>query len=366
MKLPILYHEARTGKMHSWECWTEGATIHQRYGTVDGEKSTTQKTVAGKNIGKKNETTPEQQAESEAQALWQKKKDTKYSETKTAAKEIVFLPMLAQDLKKYIDKKKPVPFKFPVDAQPKLNGVRCMAFWMEDRLVLMSRGGKEYNVPHIIDELSTILPKDLVVDGELYTHSVALQDIIHFIKNPELEEHKALDFRVFDGFISGKQNMPWIERDKLIADWFGTFEPNKIHPLECAEVLNIEELTDLLHGWEQDGYEGAIIRTHDGSYELGHRSRGLWKWKSFVDAEFEIIGYTEASGNDIGTVVWCCKAETGATFNVRPKGTRKQRAEWFQNGSSYVGKQLTVKFQEYTKDMIPSFPVGIAIREEGT
>ena len=67
--------------------------------------------------------------------------ERKYSLTVEAAKELVFLPMLANSWEKC--KKKVV---YPVDVQRKLDGVRCMAFWHGDEVKLLSRGGMEYNV----------------------------------------------------------------------------------------------------------------------------------------------------------------------------------------------------------------------------
>ena len=144
MEFPTLYHEARTGKLHSWRVWTEGAHIWTEYGTDEGEKNRTCKLAIAKNVGKKNATTAEQQAEREAQAMWQKKLDRKYRRNRDAARETVFLPMLAHDW----TKQKKLP-EMPVDTQPKLDGVRCMAYWKEDNVILMSRAGKEYTVPHI-------------------------------------------------------------------------------------------------------------------------------------------------------------------------------------------------------------------------
>lgn len=362
MELPLLYHQGRTGKMYQWKIWTKGSTIYQEYGTVDGEKSETKKTVKGKNIGKANETTPSQQAESEAKALWQKKKDTKYSETQSKAEETVFLPMLAHDYKK--SKK---GLEYPVDTQPKLNGVRCMAFWMGDHVVLMSRGGKEYSVPHIVDDLQKVLPKDYVADGELYVHGIPLQDIVHLVKNPGTEEQRQVEFWVFDGFTVGCTEATWPMREQTLMNWFGSFDPDSItsiQPVEVAEVASEEELKSMLQYYEEMGYEGAIIRLYDFPYELGHRSRGLWKLKNFFDQEFEIVGFTEATGNDKGTVVWECKTPKGGTFTVRPKGTREMRAKWYAHGKDYIGRKLTVKYQELTKDGIPEFPVGIVIRDE--
>jgi len=364
MQLPILFHEGRTGKLFSWKVWTKDNVIFQEYGTVEGKKSTTKKAVKGKNIGKKNETTPADQAESEAKAMWQKKKDTKYSETKKAAKETVFLPMLAHDLKK--SKK---PLEFPVDVQPKLNGVRCMAFWMGNRVVLMSRGGKEYSVPHIVEALQVLLPKDYVADGELYIHGIPLQDIVHFIKNPEIEEHQQIEFRIFDGFYVDKTEVPWLQRNTDLQQALGDrpilgMKAAHVYIVPTYVVNSQEELFKKLQAFELDGYEGAIARVHNAIYELGHRSRGLWKLKNFIDDEFEIVGFGEASGNDKGTVVWECKTDKGATFTVRPKGTREMRAKWYSHGKDYIGKKLTVKFQEWTNDGLPEFPVGICIRED--
>ena len=86
--------------------------------------------------------------------------------------------------------------------------------------------------------------------------------------------------------------------------------------------------------------------------------------KNFIEDEFTIIGFTEATGNDKGTVVWECKTPENKTFTVRPKGTREMRAKWYAYGKDYIGKPLTVRFQQYTEDKIPQFPVGVCIRED--
>jgi DNA ligase-1 len=35
----------------------------------------------------------------------------------------------------------------------------------------------------------------------------------------------------------------------------------------------------------------------------------------------------------------------------------------FGRGDEYIGKMLTVRFQELTTDRVPRFPVGLAIRD---
>ena len=135
MKFPTLYHKGKGGAMYQWTIWTDGDTIYTEHGQVGGSLMRTPGIVCvSKNVGRANETTPKQQAEAEAKAMWIYKVERKYSETQADAEEEVFLPMLAHDYKK----KKGKGITFPCDVQPKLDGVRAMAFWEGDRVVLPS------------------------------------------------------------------------------------------------------------------------------------------------------------------------------------------------------------------------------------
>ena len=79
--------------------------------------------------------------------------------------------------------------------------------------------------------------------------------------------------------------------------------------------------------------------------------------------EYKVIGMRECTGKDVGTPTWVCVTPSGNEFTVRPEGTREIRREMFKNGSSYIGKMLTVKFQNLTDLGVPRFPVGIAFRD---
>jgi len=111
-----------------------------------------------------------------------------------------------------------------------------------------------------------------------------------------------------------------------------------------------------------DGFEGTIIRLPNGPYELADRSRSLLKHKDFQDAEFEIVGFGEGVGKFEGCVIWKCKTDGGNEFDVVPKGTLIQKKILFNEGKKHIGEKLTVKFQSFSKDGIPEFPVGIGFR----
>jgi len=48
---------------------------------------------------------------------------------------------------------------------------------------------------------------------------------------------------------------------------------------------------------------------------------------------------------------------------VRPEGTIAQREEHYKNYKKYIGKMLTVRFQNLTALGVPRFPVGVCIRD---
>ena len=157
------------------------------------------------------------------------------------------------------------------------------------------------------------------------------------------------------------KNMTFDERWKLL----NSLSPDlKICDLKI--VNNFNELQQAHTKYVEDGYEGLIIRTMKGIYQPDHRSSSLLKFKSFKDDEFEIVDFKEGKGNDKGTIIFKCKTNAGGEdkfFEVRPRGTREERKEMFENGKDYIGKKITVKYFELTDENIPRFPVGIAIRD---
>lgn len=119
-KYPTLYKMTSTGKIQQWKISTgkENQPYYEiEYGQQEGKKTSARtKITAGKNIGKKNETTPEQQVELEATSLWSKQKDRKgYSED--IPTEAPKLPMLAKNYE--TDSKHII---WPCFVQPKLDG----------------------------------------------------------------------------------------------------------------------------------------------------------------------------------------------------------------------------------------------------
>jgi DNA ligase 1 len=366
MRKATLYKKDSRGGIRIWTIWTSGNTIYTEHGKLDGAKQTASKKAYGKNLNKANETTDEEQADLEAQSMFAKQLDKGYKASldKTASPDSLRLaPMLAH---KWEPKKKKLAY--PIDIQPKLDGVRCLAYWKDGKVVLASRGGKTYDVPHVSQELQRLkLPKSIVLDGELYIHGIPFQSFISLAKRNR-PESIALRYCVYDCVRIRSLDDIWLVRkDRLNRLFVGPLAEAKYSVLvPTFSVGSDEGVRAVQSELVAAGYEGAILRTHEGKYRLGYRSRDLLKVKSFDDDEFEIIGYTEGKGKAKGSVVWVCETAHGKKFQVVPKGTYEKRREWFVNGDTYIGDMLTVKYFGKSEAGIPRFPVGIGIRDEDT
>lgn len=152
--LPTLYHRGKAGGIYSWRVWTAGDEIFTEYGLLGGEKQVARRRATPKNVGRSNATTAEEQARLEARAMWQNKRDRKYSETVEGALAELIRPMLTTDF----ESRKARNVTYPVFVQPKLDGVRALVFWDEARRAweVRSRSGKSYrdvndaSVAHIV------------------------------------------------------------------------------------------------------------------------------------------------------------------------------------------------------------------------
>jgi DNA ligase-1 len=361
--LPTLYRTSKTGATLQWNIWTEGADIVTEHGQMDGKMQLDRRTATGKNIGRANETTPAEQAILEATAKHKKRLDTKYSLTLKDAKKEVFLPMLAASFDKRKDK-----VTYPVDVQPKLDGVRCMAFWNGDHVELMSRGGKKWECcDHIVKELEDFLPDGWVLDGELYIHGATFQEITKLVKKLR-PESKNVKFHVYDVAKGTLINPVWDDRANdlnIIQDELEEYQCVSTVVVRTYQGLAEDEVYKLQSQFLEEGYEGAIVRELDGEYRFGHRSNKLLKVKNFMDAEYEIIDYTTGVGRFEGCIIWICATWNGDDlwkFKVVPQGTMEERRATYDTAGEHIGELLKVKFFELTDDNIPRFPVGIGIR----
>lgn len=340
-----------------------------------------------------------EQAVFQAKARIKKQIDKGYRETKEELNDLPLLPMLASDYNKVGHR-----IKFPCFTSVKYDGVRCLAIKHCGEVRLESRTGQPYFVPHIQEHLNTIMSDGQSLDGELYLHGYELQDITSAVKreDPDKEIDKAtrkqakaakleqdpkvhedvwyaaqveadqayidarrikyirenMEFHIFDIPMDGE----FVARLKAMDD---LFELHKHVPyIKFTDYNTAHDDADLKRQHAQavkDGFEGVMLRNFTGVYESGKRSADLQKYKTFMDAEFEIIDIIEDK-ND-GSIFILQNNVNDELFGC-VMGTIPERNHRLQFKGDYIGKWLKVKFQtRYKKTLLPQFPVGLMIRE---
>ena len=361
MEWPVLYGKSSTGKIKVWRIKVEKqengtAKIITKHGYEDSDELQTAivRVTLGKNIGRSNETTPYEQACSEASSKWEKKRDKKYAVSKKKlASNTTVLPMLALDYKKRFKS-----IEWPALAQPKLNGVRCLAHKVSRYTIeYTSREGKPWlTLGHLTPHLLRVMDTGERLDGEVFTQVLPFEDIVSAVKRQQ-ENTLLLEFWVYD-IVSHAE---FADRTRHVR------RADLETPLVLVPTIpakDEEAMLKLHQEFVANGFEGTIIRNMKGIYKQDHRSKDLQKYKDFQDDEFKIIGGKDGIGKFEGAITWICITSTGEKFDVVPKGTMEQRRKWYKNREKYFGKMITVKYQNLTDDrQVPLFPVGLAIRD---
>lgn len=368
-----LFRRSASGKMRSWAIEVDGPCITTFGGDTSGLLHvTSERFCVGKNLGKSNETTDEEQALREANATIAVRRKEGWLDSLEAAEKTTTSDekvMLASNLKT-----NPELVQYPCDGQFKLNGMRNDARLVGGTIRHMSRRGNEIlTLPDAItEELFTLLttynrlhPTRIVrTDGELYVHGMFLQQIISLVKNPRVLSRDRLAYHIYD-IISDD---PWEERREMLNALRGIvqdLELTRVVIVDTKPISGRRQHEELFRQAKAEGYEGIMLRDLAASYYHSQtesdRPACLIKDKGAMDSdEFLVVGCeTDIRG---GAVPICT---TGThTFKATLEGTSEWRNKVKrQFEQDFKNKYLTVRFYGKSKDGVPQDPVGEAFRD---
>ena len=421
-EIETLYKRGR-GKFLEWtikiETINNKVNILMAYGELNGEHVIRyQNNIKGKNIGKINETTPYEQAISIANSKIHKKQregykrlselleqfpNEMYTLPKEQALEIVLpafntdisgneIPMKCQQyyrskkaftdntgktwddkkyyylLNPYADKRKDdLIISFPCYIQPKVNGVRAFIKLVNNEVKIYSKKGLEYNLPHISNWFSSrkdlFGDEDIIFDGELYIPGEHLQNITSAVRAMQLTT-SLVKYYIFDIAI---EELTQKERFGLLYSPIvkNTIQEDLNAPIVLVETRSVntdervQELTDI---FIKQGYEGSVCRTFDGLYQFGKRPQSIVKLKRTTSSEFTIIDIVPQEV-DPSLGLFVCTTMEGREFKVTPKGNENYKKEILIKSHSFIGKQLTCVFYEYTEDGLPYHIIDNIVRD---
>jgi ATP-dependent DNA ligase len=359
---PVIYSLTVKKQLQTWQIEVLNDSFRTHEG-IDGGTITTSLWTAcsPKNKGKKNETTPQEQALKEAQAKHQKKLDAGYFEDKEralAGDTRFFEPQLAEKWKEYKDE-----VVYPCIVERKYDGAACL---VGINIGMQTRGGKQFaSSPHIYKLLEPIL-KDypsIVFHGELYNHEFKsnfnkIMSLVKKLKPTEQdiqESDRLVQYHIYDCLDSSQPNLTTVERKALIQKLINTYlwKNKAIRYAKFEYANNAQEVDNFAIAFVNEGYEGAMIRNPKGPYKQS-RTKDLLKYKFFEEDEFEIVDVLEGKGNCAGIATdIVAKTKNGIEFGAGVIGDREYARSLLLNKANVIGLKGTIVFQNYTPDGKP-------------
>ena len=354
-----LYGVEKNGDTKQWSVYVTDNVVTVEWGKVGGKLQTKATVCEAKNVGRSNETSPEQQAILEAESKYRKQLDKYYRPTVEEAKMMVTDGvMLAQD---YTKKPHFLDDEFYVSV--KLDGLRCKSVYDCDTETLTweSRGGKTYPVPpHIVGPLKHIHKtfRLKALDGEAYIHGEPLQSIQSCVKKhnmltPEVT-YQIFDIPLLDVCLEERILIMNGIKDELLSDCVGVVD----------QVLIKKEDLETHHSLAvAAGYEGVMTRNKDNEYLFQNkRSNSLLKYKKMFDSEAKVLSCTkDKNGQGKFGMGWTNPEGVYVEFDLSMNGSHEDNT--YEKLLERLGEWVSFKYQALTKDGVPTFARGLYFRE---
>ena len=355
--MTTLYKQNKNKSIQQWSIRTvPDGKYEVIFGQLGGAMQRQVTQCTGKNLGKANETTPEQQAELEVQSIITKKRKSGYVDDQSGKSDIR-LPM---KVKSYQDQLHNITF--PCYSQFKYNGVNGLYRRVDNKLTLYSRGGEVYPVISHLEQAINAIMDELnctELNGELYIHNTPLQDIQSAVTKPN-ELSPRLTFIIFD--IADDQSTFETRYTKLQSLWqtltlIGSPHLNYIGLPNTVVCNSTDDIEAHYNKAMSQNYEGTVIKLPHGLYKHNIRSSEQFKYKKALSAEFLIASY-ELDKRDHPVFI----LNTGTQFfKAKPKGTHEYLASI--NPQDYVNQWATCEYETISKSGIPLKPIFIGLRK---
>ena len=252
----------------------------------------------------------------------------------------------------------------------KLDGVRCICRKENDIVTFFSRSGKEFLTLGNLENEILKIPGNFILDGEICMvdkdGNEDFQGIMkqirkkdHQIEKPKFFVFDYLTLEQFDNQTGvtpltfrleiGKRSLP----ENINSDML-EFLPQE-------QLTTEEQFTEMAKAAEEAGFEGIMVRKNVG-YE-GKRSHNLLKVKKFHDAEYTVLGTTNAfirwTENGKQVERECLSNITiehkGCKVNVGSGFSKEQREMYFKSPQDIIGKTVTIQYFEESENQNGGF-----------
>ena len=264
---------------------------------------------------------------------------------------------------------RPAKLTYPLYVEPKMDGMRVLAFVEDGEVTYRSRNGKDLDVGERFDAdlLKLANGEPWVFDGELMGKDFdTTMTQARRKKNRDLSEQY---FHIFDMIDmlewENKNTQPYDTRKEILmqaAKHVGKLET--IIFVKDTVVKNPEEMEKLSTRYLAEGFEGVILKQNKPYPFDGKKSPTWMKYKPFLDVDLEIVDITEGTGKYKGMMGAIVVINKGKRVQVGSGFNDKQRKYAWKYPNQVIGKIAEIKYQDETKDHSLRFPIFKGLRPD--
>ena len=281
------------------------------------------------------------------------------------------LPMLAKVFDNENNKMfKKVPIYY---GQWKINGLRCFisayketGMFSETRLRFQSREGNYWNSLRALEHfllsvipeyfLNKMIEENYILDGELYLPGYSVNEINHFVKDPNCIQNKQLQYWCYDLAI---QDATANERKNILLNSFMSrkakinYKEDHLNNKEKFLILPTYQISTeaeafmFRNAFISNGFEGLILRNPNEEYQFGKRNSAMIKYKKSTDGKFKIVDIKPEGIKRPDIPLFVCKNDINdAEFECRVCGTFDYQRSVLREKDKYIGKYMYVEYGE--------------------
>lgn len=260
--------------------------------------------------------------------------------------------------------------------QWKINGLRCLIKVIKNigdlfkpfSLQFQSREGEIWNsLPTLEDYLLHVIPQnvlielyqnDIALDGEVYLPGgYTINQINHFVKDPNCVENKALQFWCYDIAV---EDMLQYNRNNFILNKFHdnikVFADKDSHYnnterfiiLPTYEVGDDWEAKNARNSFIDLGFEGLILRNPNAEYDFGKRRVGIMvKYKKPDDGIFTVVDIKPEGVRRADIPLLVCQNDINSElFEVHLSESLDYQKAVLYKKHSFIGRKVHIEFGE--------------------
>lgn len=247
--------------------------------------------------------------------------------------------------------------RFPVEAQPKLDGFRAVHHPQQGFIGRNGQPIKNKKIHEVFEKLRT---SGYVFDGELYSHELSFNEISSCLRSED-GPVQDIHYCVYDAMhlIDWESHLCGEEYSSRLAKVYELVQKFRspsldIRAVSSTTIRTVEDLEKFYQSQLEDDYEGAMVKSLNGLYQWKRvtlKSGIMAKIKPHKDYDGKIVAFEEGTNKNVGKLGAMLVQVKGIQepVGVGTGFSQAQRVEFWAKRDELLGQWIRFRATEVTQ-----------------